>query len=78
MRQLTTAWDRATLCRTGIRGTCLRNSRMKLWRTLEFAWFPDQDIVRLVPELTDFPFGPENVICVSKALGLFWSRILQN
>ena len=29
---------------------------------LAFAWFPDQDIIRLVPELTDFPFGPENVI----------------
>ena len=29
---------------------------------LAFAWFPDQDIIRLVPDLTDFPFGPENVI----------------
>ena len=29
---------------------------------LAIAWFPDQDIIRLVPDLTDFPFGPENVI----------------
>ena len=29
---------------------------------LALAWFPDSDIIRLVPELTDFPFGPENVI----------------
>ena len=27
-----------------------------------FAWFPDQDIICLVPELTDLPFGPENAI----------------
>ena len=29
---------------------------------LDCAWFPDNDIIRLVPDLTDFPFGPENVI----------------
>ena len=34
----------------------------EVMENLEFAWFPDQDIIRLVPELTDFPFGPENVI----------------
>ena len=27
---------------------------------LTFAWFPDHDIIRLVPDLTDFPFSPEN------------------
>ena len=34
----------------------------EVMENLAFAWFPDQDIIRLVPELTDFPFGPENVI----------------
>ena len=29
---------------------------------LTFAWFPDHDIVRMVPDLTDFPFSPENAI----------------
>ena len=29
---------------------------------LMHAWFPDHDIIRLVPDLTDFPFSPENVI----------------
>ena len=29
---------------------------------LTFAWFPDTDIIRLVKDLTDFPFSPENVI----------------
>ena len=29
---------------------------------LKLAWFPDSDVVRLVPELTDFPYGPENMI----------------
>ena len=29
---------------------------------LTFAWFPDHDIIRLVPELTDFPFSPESAI----------------
>ena len=25
------------------------------------AWFPDPDVIRLVPELTDFPFHPDNM-----------------
>ena len=29
---------------------------------LTFAWFPDNDIIRLVWDLTDFPFSPENAI----------------
>ena len=29
---------------------------------LQGAWFPDSNIIRLVPDLTDFPFGPENMI----------------
>ena len=29
---------------------------------LTFAWFPDTDIIRLVRDLTDFPFSPENAI----------------
>ena len=29
---------------------------------LTFAWFPDHDIIRTVPDLTDFPFSPENAI----------------
>ena len=29
---------------------------------LKLAWFPDSDVIRLVPELTDFPYGPENMI----------------
>ena len=29
---------------------------------LAFAWFPDHDIIRMVPDLTDFPFSPENAI----------------
>ena len=29
---------------------------------LNLAWFPDSDVIRLVPELTDFPYGPENMI----------------
>ena len=29
---------------------------------LTFAWFPDHDIIRMVPDLTDFPFSPENAI----------------
>ena len=35
---------------------------------LNLAWFPDSDVIRLVPELTDFPFGPENMI-VKEATG---------
>ena len=34
----------------------------EVMENLEHAWFPDSDIIRLVPDLTDFPFGPENVI----------------
>ena len=34
----------------------------EVMENLEHAWFPDKDIVRLVPDLTDFPFAPENVI----------------
>ena len=46
--QLTTTWDKAILCGTGMCGTCLRSSRRKLWRTfnqhgfqtrMSFAWF---------------------------------------
>ena len=29
---------------------------------LALAWFPDHDIIRLVRDLTDFPFSPENAI----------------
>ena len=29
---------------------------------LQPAWFPDSDVIRLVPELSDFPFDPENMI----------------
>ena len=29
---------------------------------LTLAWFPDTDIIRLVKDLTDFPFSPESVI----------------
>ena len=29
---------------------------------LTFAWFPDRDIIRLVPDLTDFPLSAENAI----------------
>ena len=29
---------------------------------LTFAWFPDSDIIRLVKDLNDFPFSPENAI----------------
>ena len=53
---------KAILCRTGTCGTCLRSSRMKSWINLNLAWFPDSDVIRLVPELTDFPYGPENMI----------------
>ena len=34
----------------------------EVMENLEHAWFPDSDIIRLVPDLTDFPFGPENAI----------------
>ena len=34
----------------------------EVMENLALAWFPDDDIIRLVPELTDSPFGPENVI----------------
>ena len=34
----------------------------EVMENLALAWFPDDDIIRLVPKLTDFPFGPENVI----------------
>ena len=34
----------------------------EVMENLEHAWFPDKDIIRLVPDLTDFPFGPENAI----------------
>ena len=33
VRQLITEWDRTILCANGIHGTCLKNSRMKSWRT---------------------------------------------
>ena len=29
---------------------------------LNLAWCPDSDVIRLVPELTEFPYGPENMI----------------
>ena len=29
---------------------------------LQPAWFPDSDVIRLVPELSDFQFDPENMI----------------
>ena len=29
---------------------------------LQSAWFPDSDVIRLAPDLTDFPFGPENMM----------------
>ena len=29
---------------------------------LRLAWFPEDDIIRRVPELLDFPFDPENTI----------------
>ena len=29
---------------------------------LQGAWFPDSDVIRLAPELTDFPYSPENMI----------------
>ena len=32
---------------------------------LTLAWFPDHDIIRLVPDLTDFPFAPEERDCQS-------------
>ena len=34
----------------------------EVMENLAFAWFPDHDIIRLVPDLTDFPVGPENAI----------------
>ena len=34
----------------------------EVMENLEHAWFPNKDIIRLVPDLTDFPFGPENAI----------------
>ena len=29
---------------------------------LHLAWFPDSDVIRLVPDLADFPFEPDNMI----------------
>ena len=29
---------------------------------LQLAWFPDSDVIRLLPELRDFPFDPDNLI----------------
>ena len=29
---------------------------------LHLAWFPDSDVIRLVPELKDFPLDPDNMI----------------
>ena len=30
--------------------------------SLESAWFPDPDVIRLVPELTDFPYDPNMIV----------------
>ena len=34
----------------------------EVMENIKDAWFPDQDIIRLVPDLTEFPFAPENAI----------------
>ena len=57
------AWDKAILCRTGVYMWYLSEELTdEVMDNLEHAWFPDTDIIRLVPELTDFPYGPENMI----------------
>ena len=34
----------------------------EVMENLHLAWFPDSDVIRLVPELKDFPFDPDNMI----------------
>ena len=34
----------------------------EVMENLHLAWFPETDVIRLVPELTDFPFDPDNLI----------------
>ena len=53
---------RLYLAETGMCGIWLRNSRRMWWRTCDCAYFPEDDVIRLVPELTDYPFEPDNMI----------------
>ena len=62
VRQSTTEWGQGYSLEDWYQWYLSEEVTPDVMDNLTFAWFPGTDIIRLVKDLTDFPFSPENVI----------------
>ena len=73
MRQLITSWDKAILCKDWYVRYLNEEPTEDVMENLHLAWFPDSDVIRLVPDLTDLPFDPDNLIVKVATPDMAWN-----